>query len=109
MRMPHFNKDRSATIKLTTARELTKEEREILFEAGTVDELGWLLWAPNKFNTEDLPKEQATDTGKTPAQRLRATLFVLWQQEGKQGDFEVFYRDRMEKLIDYIKGKLDPM
>lgn len=107
MRMPHFNKDRSATIKFTSAREITKEEREILFEAGTTDDLGWLLWSPNKHQTDDLPKEEASDSTKTPAQRLRGAIYILWQQSGEPGDFEVFYREKMEKLIEFIKAKLD--
>jgi len=66
-----------------------------------------LLWSPNKIQVEDLPKEQAEENQKTAAQRLRATIFVWWQQQGGQGDFEVFYRQQMEKLIDMVKTKLD--
>jgi hypothetical protein len=107
MLMPHFRKDRCGTLKFTTARELTKEEREELLEAGVNDELGWLLWSPNKFQTGELPTEPAIDTGKTPAKRLRDVLFVLWVQEGKRGDFETYYKERMDKIIGMIKAKLD--
>lgn len=105
--MPTFRKDRTATLKFTTAREVTKEEREILLDMGVNDELGWLLWSPNKMQTTDLPSEPATDDMKTPAKRLRDVLFVLYKQEGSRGDFEVYYRERMNKLIDMIKAKLD--
>ena len=107
MGMPTFKKDRSANMKFTTVREVTKEEREILFEAGTTDEMGWLLWSPNKIQIEDLPTEQAEDLSKTPSKRLRSVLFVLWKQQGEQGSFESFYRERMEKLIDMVKTRLD--
>ena len=107
MLMPTFRKDRCGTIKFTTARELTKDERELLLEAGVNDELGWVLWSPNQHQLTDLPNEPATDTGKTPAKRLRDVLFILWTQEGKRGDFETFYRDRMDRLVDMIKAKLD--
>lgn len=107
MLMPTFRKDRCGTVKFTSARELTKDERELLLEAGVNDQLGWVMWAPNQFQTGDLPSEPATDDNKTPAKRLRDVLFVLWKQEGSRGDFEVFYRERMEKLIDFIKAKLD--
>ena len=56
---------------------------------------------------EIVPLEAAEDKTKTPSKRLRATLYVLWQQTGEQGDFEVFYREKMEKLIDFVKNKLD--
>lgn len=44
---------------------------------------------------------------KTQSQRLRATLYVLWEQEGKQDSFDDFYRGKMESIIEWIKGKLD--
>ncbi len=49
---------------------------------------------------------------KTPAQRLRAVIFVHWK-ERKRGDgvttttldFETFYRTQMDKIIEGYKGK----
>jgi hypothetical protein len=46
---------------------------------------------------------------KTQAQRIRACIFVLWKQEGKKGDFEDFYRKQTEKIIDWLKQKLEPV
>jgi len=109
MCMPTFRKDRCGTLKFTSTRELTKEEREILLEAGVNDEMGWVLWSPNKMQIEDLPTEPATDDNKTPSKRLRSVLFILWKQEGSHGTFENFYLERMNKLIDMIKAKLDNM
>ncbi len=43
---------------------------------------------------------------KTPSQRLRASLYVLWEQRGSKGDFEEFYEDQMEKFIKRIKQEL---
>ncbi len=107
MRMPAFRKDRCGTLKFTSARELTKDEREVLLEAGVNDELGWLLWSPNKLQVDDLPSEPATDDNKTPSKRLRSVLFILWKQEGSRGTYENFYQEKMGKLIDMIKVKLD--
>lgn len=106
MRNPRFNKDGSATLAFTTG-EVADDEVIYLLNAGRRDELGWLLWSPNQHQTDDLPDEPATDETKTPAKRLRAVLFILWKQQGSRGDFEVFYRERMGKLIDMIKMKLD--
>lgn len=44
---------------------------------------------------------------KTPGQRLRSTLFVLWKQRGEQGEFDTFYRDYMERFINRIKEELE--
>jgi len=69
---------------------------------------GWLLFSPNKFTTDDLPKEQAEDKDKTPSKRQRALLFLIWKQLNQpNGDFEIYYRNRMEKNIDKLKIELD--
>lgn len=49
------------------------------------------------------------DTSKSPSQRLRSVLYVLWEQEYKSeyDTFTLFYNDRMERLINQIKDKLD--
>lgn len=105
--MPTFRKDRSATIKFTSMRELTKEEREILLEAGVSDEQGWLLWSPNKLQLTDIPDRPAMDEKKSPAERQRAVLFLQWKQKGQQGSFEEYYSDRMSKIIDHLKSQLE--
>ena len=38
---------------------------------------------------------------------MRAVMFVWWKQLGSNGDFEQFYRTKMEKMIEIVKGKLD--
>lgn len=42
---------------------------------------------------------------KTPAQRLHGVLYVHWTQEGKPGDFETFYRQKMGLIIEGYKSK----
>lgn len=105
---PLFKKDGSATLKFFT-QEIADDQVVDILNMGRRDELGWLLWAPNKFQETDLPTAPATDDRKTPAQRLRSVLFLLWKQEGSRGDFESFYQERMGKIIDIMKGKLDNM
>jgi hypothetical protein len=70
----------------------------------------WVLVAPDdSLDAVDVPKAKpdAGTNAKTPGQRLRAVLFVLWSQSGKPGDFEDFYRQKLESLIDQYKAKLD--
>ena len=46
--------------------------------------------------------------GKTPSQRLRAVLYVWWEQK-YQGtiSFDDFYKKHIEKIIEGVKIKLE--
>lgn len=44
---------------------------------------------------------------KSESQRLRAVLFKYHEHLGVNEDFEVFYKNEMNKLIDHYKSKLD--
>ena len=96
--------DGGASVRFST-NELS--DTDVLLLKQHQGKFGYLLFKENPFTTDDLPKEQAEDKTKTPSKRLRATLYVLWQQEGSKGDFEVAYREKMEKIISFIKDKLD--
>jgi hypothetical protein len=96
--------DRSAGLRFTT-QELDGETFKTLQELN--GSFGWLLFQENPFQPSDIPTEAAENPSKTPSKRLRATLYVLWTQQGSQGDFEAFYTERMNKIIDYVKAKLD--
>lgn len=44
---------------------------------------------------------------KSESQRMRAVLYRLWEQDPDGiDDFSLFYRSRMDRLIDQIKDKL---
>jgi hypothetical protein len=97
-------KDRGMRIRLET-NEISDEEKLMLLKFdGT---FGWILFSPNAFKDTDLPTEQAEDKNKTPSKRLRSVLFIRWKQLGEKGDFETFYRDSIEKIINRIKETLD--
>lgn len=44
---------------------------------------------------------------KKPSARLRAVIYIAFEQAGKPGTFDEFYRSKMEKIIEHIKGKLE--
>ena len=48
----------------------------------------------------------AVKKNKTESQRLRAVLFRLHEQGEIQVDFEEYYKNQMEILINHFKGKL---
>ncbi len=60
---------------------------------------------PEVLDVPDIKPEFKGD--KTPSQRLRAVLYVLWEQQGIQEDFEAYYRRQVERIIDSIKTKLN--
>ncbi|GAF79614.1 unnamed protein product [marine sediment metagenome] len=85
--------------------ELTKEEKFIVISQ--MQKFGYLLFKPNEIQDKDIPTAQIEDKNKTPSKRLRAALNVLWRQTNSNTDFEIFYRQKMEKFIDMIKTRLD--
>ena len=99
-----FTKDRGLSLGFRT-NELTDEEKVIA--ASYHGKFGYVLFRENQFKEEDIPDTDATDETKSPSQRLRAALFVMWKQRGSKGDFEVFYRQQMEAAIDRVKRLLD--
>lgn len=44
---------------------------------------------------------------KTPSQRLRAVLYRVWENAKSDLDFEIFYRSRMDRIIEQLKNQLD--
>lgn len=101
-------KDKTVALTLGT-QELNPEKAGKLFNTN-----GHLVtcYLSVKEHISDEQKEiidavEAPQQGKTPSQRLRNTLYVLWQQEpGGYEDFNLFYIHKIEKIIDQIKAKL---
>lgn len=97
--------DRSLSLRFVTSREVSAEDF-VLIDSYFQRE-GWLVFAENQIQEEDIPTQLAEVEAKTPAQRLRSVMFVYWKQLGEEGDFEDFYRKNIEKIIEQIKSKLD--
>jgi len=59
----------------------------------------------------DLVSQYTTDyevgKTKTPSQRLRAVLYVLWEQGDQKYDFPIYYESKMGNIIDKIKASLE--
>lgn len=100
-------KDGSLSLRFYT-QELTAEEKTAVFSL--VQQFGWLVFAPQERNTDEIELEAIRkDTGgKTPSQRLRAVIYVAYQQSGQDDKtFEQFYAQKMEQLISHFKSRLD--
>ncbi len=99
-----FTKDGGLSIGFAT-NELTDKDKVIASQFH--GKFGVVLFKENEITPEEIPATDATDKSKSPCQRLRATLFILWKQRGMKGDFESFYRRQMEEAIDRVKACLD--
>lgn len=60
---------------------------------------------PDMLNIKDLPKEFKND--KSPSQRLRAVLYIYWEKNKPDKDFETFYKKKMEEFINLVKDKIN--
>lgn len=58
---------------------------------------------------EGLKDVKAEFDNKTPSQRLRNCIYVWHQQEGAKGEFDDFYRRKIEGYIQDIKSNLRPI
>jgi len=79
------------------------------------DKLGYFIFKLTNIDEEDLvelPKiKPEFKHERTPAERLRAVLYIWWSQRGeeKKGvSFDDFYREYIERIIDSIKEKINP-
>lgn len=94
------------TQEITDSNDLAKLFR---LKKGSV---GWFVFKNTEIKGEDVPDgdlPQEEGEKKTPSERFRAVLFVYWKEvKGGNGDFNTFYRDTIEKLINAYKEKLPP-
>lgn len=103
---------RHARIVVDTQETITPEQLAELFALH--DQVGWFFFLDkpeaqiNRKELPDIPDVQLEDGEKSPSQRLRAVLFIYWQQhlDPKKQDFELFYKRWMERTIIAIKEKL---
>lgn len=100
-----LKKDDSVSFSATTP-ELTDEQLAAFRKVTKV--LVNAILEPQDGSSGVLEIKEKIDDGKSPGQRLRATMFIWWEQLGRPNDdFEIFYRQKMERLIDMVKAKLD--
>lgn len=61
----------------------------------------------NLEDVKDLPKIEVEEGERHPSIRLRAVLYVYWEQKKLTGTFDSFYKKQMERFIQSIKEKLN--
>ena len=102
-------------------RELSNETMVNVFSL--IKRPGYVLISTNPLNQGQVDAvEKATINAefneKTPSQSLRAVVFKLWEKtqpkqiNGDSGEmeyveFDLFYKRKMNEIIDHLKTKLD--
>lgn len=99
-----FSKDGGLRLGFAT-NELSNADKVIVAEYH--GKFGTVAFREGDIEAEDLPDAKPSDERKTPSQRLRDVLFVLWKQEGSKGDFDAFYRKHLDRAIERVKNLLD--
>ena len=98
------------TIKLTIGtQELNPNQAAELFTL--TQQFCYLALKPEYFTKEETGiidnLKTDLDTQKTPSQRLRAILFLNYQEDNKgYKDFSTYYQSEMEKICEHYKNKL---
>jgi len=99
-------KDGSLKITIAT-QELGEEDTALLFKLANKYCHVAIKESPMKEKEIKVPefaKEFKSD--KTPGQRLRAVLYVYWDQNKPTKDFDSFYKGYLEKIIQNVKNQL---
>lgn len=99
-------KDGGLSIRMHT-QELTAQEKAVAFDYQ--GQFGWFLFKETEHKDDDVKELEAIrrDTGgKSPSQRLRASLYVLYTQTETSDSFEQFYDRKMNQIIDQVKERL---
>lgn len=84
--------------------ELPPEQAAFLFTLK--GSLGWVLFAPNRLQEEDVPTEavEVPNGEENPMASLQRTLYVYWDKcTSKSVPFNVFLREWIEKKKTEIK------
>lgn len=88
-------------------QELPPEDMTLLFSLK--NKPGWMLFKETEIKPEDLANipdiTLEFKNEKSPSQRLRNVIFRIWEQTDRKQPFEVFYRVKLETIIEWLKEK----
>lgn len=88
--------------------EMTPEQTAEIFQHK--GRLGYFIFDETHVSAEaisELPEIKLERTEKSPSSRLRAAIYVLWEQTKSNIGSEQFYREQMDDIIRTIKEKLN--
>lgn len=99
------SKNNGVSFRVSTP-ELNKEELMVVFDLQ--DQIVDLLIQPSDIEFADIVEVKSEVDAKTPSQRIRGVLFILWKQnpEGHK-EFSTYYQQKMGAIIDHLKTKIE--
>lgn len=98
--------DGSLGISIETG-ELVADDMLVMFSFRNIPCL--ITLKPNDANASPPREVKGELSKKTDSERIRAVLFVWWNQLGSPGEFQAFYHAECEKFIMGIKKHLKPV
>lgn len=100
-------KDGSVNVTVST-QELSPSKAAELFELR--GKLATIYISPAEITNKEMHLIDTMEPdlpGKTPSQRMRNVLFVLWKQDGEgYKDFPQYYEAKMNKFIEELKNNI---
>ena len=97
-------KDKSLGLTISTP-ELTVQEKALFMELQGLN-VTMLITPSDEPQLEEYKIDSDLEQ-KSQSQRMRNVLFILWKQNPKGIEFQDFYKEQMEKLIEFLKSKID--
>lgn len=97
-------KDGSLGLSVSTP-EMSPQEKALFFELQNIN-LDIVITPKDEPNPEEYKIESGDLNTKSPSQRMRSVLFILWKQDNEGLEFLEYYRRHMEKLIEFLKSKI---
>ena len=91
--------------------ELTSTEKVALIDLQGLN--CRILIEPVDYATTGKVEVKGVLSNKTPSERLRGVLFILWRQQTDKGllkgkTYDLFYVEQMARITDDIKAQLEP-
>lgn len=105
----NYNRYKEGSFGLKFVTNLIASDKDVLTFNSLVTMPGSIVFVADGYEDSlDIPEIKTDDINrKTQSQRLRNVLYVYWEQVGKKGEFEKFYKRETEKIIDHYKKKLN--
>lgn len=110
------NRKKDKSVSFTFITQLEQSPEEFMEIDRLLNDSGVIYFKSNgnltKEEIKELDNVEIEVEGKSKSQRLRNVLYIYYQQklDGKDslGDFNGFYSNEMEKIIEHYKSKLEP-
>lgn len=97
--------DRSISYTVNTS-ELSSEEKAAFFNLQNLN--CTFIIKPADVTVTGIAEVKGEMDTKTPSQRLRNVLFILWTQNHEGHDtFDTYYLEKMNKFFEHLKEKIE--